>query len=376
MLIWGLKTWEPLDSLTFDPMSKKIPVLDYISQSRLLSHFLFWSVLYSVFVILATVNSGSFVTSVANYMGLFPLQIIAAYLLNYYQVPQLLLRKKYWAFGISLFISIYIFSALGRISIVYLVEPLVREDFVQESIAEIFQDTAYLFSAYFPAVYIYALVMLLIKAFKRRFEEKHHIEILQKEKATNELKFLRAQIQPHFLFNTLNNLYALTLSKSDLAPEVVLKLSEILDFILYQSDKPTIPITKEIELIEAFIELETLRHGDSLACSFTKELSDPTTQIAPLLLLPLVENAFKHGTSKSKKAEINLHLKVDQKNIDFSISNSRNGNIPYKSISSSGSGIGIVNLKRQLSLNYPDRHDLQIESNDSNYSVVLNLIPN
>lgn len=354
-------------------MFKRSPVLDYISQSSVLSHLLFWSVLFSVFVILATVNSGSFVTSVTNYLGLFPLQIVSAYLLNYYQVPRLLLRQKYWAFGISLFFSIYLFAALGRISIVYIVEPIVREDFVQESIVEILQDTAYLFSAYFPAVYIYALVMLLIKAFKRRFEEKHHIEILQKEKATNELKFLRAQIQPHFLFNTLNNLYALTLAKSDLAPEVVLKLSEILDFILYQSDKPTITVTKEIELIEAFIELETLRHGDNLHCSFTQELLDPNAQIAPLLLLPLVENAFKHGTSSRSSTEIQLHLKVDKRNIIFTIANSRNGNIPDKSISSSGSGIGITNLKRQLSLNYPDRHELRIISNDTNYNVTLTL---
>jgi len=355
-------------------MLKGKPFLDYISQNRAFSHLLFWSVLFSVFVILATINSGSFITSATNHIGLFPLQIIAAYLLNYYQVPHLLLRKKYWSFALSLFLSIYILSVLGRISIVYFIEPFVREDFIQESIPEILQDIAFLFSVYFPSIYTYGMVMLLIKTFKRRFEEKHHIEILQKEKATNELKFLRSQIQPHFLFNTLNNLYALTLAKSDLAPVVVLKLSEILDFILYQSDKPTIPITKEIELIKAFIELETLRHGDRVQCSFEHELVHSQTQIAPLLLLPLVENAFKHGMKGGREnTKIQLQLKSDKKSIYFTITNDKNPVIENTAISSSSSGIGTANLKRQLSLNYPDRHKLKIDSSSTSYTVDLKL---
>jgi len=355
-------------------MSEKKSFIDYISQKRGLAHFLFWSGLLVVFVVLATINSGSFLTSITNHLGLLPIQIAAAYLLNYYQIPKLLLNKKYLAFGLSLFASIYVLSALGRITIVYLVEPLVREDFTQESILEIFQDSAYLFSAYFPAVYIYALIMLFIKAFKKRFEEKHHIEVLRKEKATNELKFLRAQIQPHFLFNTLNNLYALTLAKSDVAPEVVLKLSEILDFILYQSEEPTIAIEKEIELIKTFIELETLRYGDRLNCSFEHAVKNDQIQIAPLLLLPLVENAFKHGTKGSTKCNrIQINLSVNENELTFIISNNKTENIKNPAIAASSSGIGIVNLKRQLALNYPKRHELQVNETTTTYTVELNI---
>ncbi len=352
-------------------MSEKSAFIDYISQKRGIAHCLFWVVLFSVFVILATINSGAFLTSVTNYLGLLPLQILAAYLLNYYQIPKLLLHKKYWAFGLSLVASIYVFSALGRISIVYLIEPLVREDFTQESIREILQDLAYLFSAYFPAVYVYALIMFFIKAFKKRFEEKHRIEVLQKEKATNELKFLRAQIQPHFLFNTLNNLYALTLAKSDVAPEVVLKLSEILDFILYQSDEPTIAVEKEIELIQAFIELEALRYGDRLNCSFKHDVTNTQTQIAPLLLLPLVENAFKHGTKGSKSTHIQIDLTATERKLSFEVSNKKTENSKSQTIAASSSGIGTANLKRQLALNYPERHQLHIDETATVFTVAL-----
>ncbi len=330
--------------------------------------------MFSVFVVLATINSGLFVTSVANYLALLPFQILAAYLLNYYQIPKLLLQKKYWAFGGSVLLSAYLFSALGRISIVHLVEPFIREDFTQESIQEILQDWAYLFSSYFPAIYIYALIMFFIKAFKRRFEEKHRIEILQKEKATNELKFLRAQIQPHFLFNTLNNLYALTLAKSDVAPEVVLKLSEILDFILYQSDERTIAIEKEIELIKAFIELETLRYGNRLNCLFKHESKSTNVQIAPLLLLPLVENAFKHGTKGgAERVNIEIDLAATEEQVIFTISNDKAQEVKNQSITASSSGIGTSNLERQLALNYPEKHQLQINETHTTYTVALTI---
>lgn len=255
-------------------------------------------------------------------------------------------------------------------SVVYIAEPFIRTDFAQESIQEILSDTAYLFSVYFTSTYVYAFVMMLIKTVKIRFEERQKIQILQKEKATNELKFLKGQIQPHFLFNTLNNLYALTLTKSDLAPKVVLKLSELLDFILYQSDKATIPISKEIELIQGFIELETLRYGDKIAVDFNFETEDNSVKIAPLLLLPLVENAFKHGVSGSTKdAKIKIDLQVTEDQLKFEIFNTKPAQAVSKNLK--GNGIGSVNLKRQLELNYPDGHSLAVKDTSEDYFVEL-----
>lgn len=302
---------------------------------------------------------------------MLPVQVIAAYIFNYYQIPKLLFKKNYFLFTLSMFLLVYIFSALGRLSIVYLAEPLIREDFVQESLGEILSDTAYLFSVYFPAVYIYSFIMLIFKTIKNRFEEKHRIEILQKEKATNELKFLKTQIQPHFLFNTLNNLYALTLTKSDLAPKIVLKLSELLDFILYQSNVSKISINKEIELIEGYIDLESLRFGDRLDLVFEHKVDDLNTRIAPLVLLPIIENAFKHGAiGKANATKIHMLLSVENNVLNFEVYNNKSKTSPQRRMSNK-SGIGTSNLKRQLELNYPNKNRLKVEDSLEGYLVKL-----
>lgn len=351
---------------------KKQSLLDRVFQKRWLTHLLFWVGLFCLFTVMAALNTGTLRPHLITNFAFLPAQIPAAYVFNYYQLPQLLYKKKYLFFGLSLLVSIYVFSALGRISIVHIVEPLIRKDFVQESITEILSDTSYLFSVYFTSTYVCAFIMMLIKAVKARFEEKQRLELLEKEKVTSELKFLKGQIQPHFLFNTLNNLYALTLSKSDLAPVVVLKLSDLLDFILYQSNQSSIPISKEIELIQGFIELETLRYGDKITIDFKYNTPDKNIQIPPLLLLPLVENAFKHGVSGSmEKATIKIDLQANKNFLNFEVYNTKTINVVPKI--QEGKGIGTANLKRQLTLAYPDNHSLEIEETKGSYRVQLSV---
>ncbi|GAB5399399.1 MAG: histidine kinase [Aureisphaera sp.] len=346
--------------------------MDRILQYRIASHLLFWVFLIGAFSLSATLSSGT-LDHFYNYAGMLPAQIAAAYFLNYYQVPKLLFKKKYISFALSLIASIYVLSVIARCGIVYVAEPFFRDDFTQESIWEILWDVPYLFAVYFPAIYIYAFIMLIIKTIKKRFEVRHEMEVLQKEKAKSELKFLKAQIQPHFLFNTLNNLYALTLAKSDLAPEVVLKLSELLDFILYQSDQPTIAIEKEIELIQGFLDLESLRYGDGLDLVFEHSVDESNTQIAPLLLLPLVENAFKHGSSGSSgNAKIHIHLLTQDRTLSFSVFNSKPDH-KEADYDRDKLRIGTANLKRQLELNYPKRHQLEAKDAKDSYWVKLSI---
>ncbi|AXT57106.1 histidine kinase [Aquimarina sp. AD1] len=345
--------------------------LDNVLQNRVLSHILFWCSFLVIFTILGVLDSGTFKPNALSNLAMLPSQIAAAYFLNYYQLPKLLLKKRYFLFFVSIFLSVYFLSAFARFNVVHIVEPFFRENFEQETIKEILLDFIYIFSVYCPAVYTYALIMLAVKAIKTRFEEKHQIEILQKEKATSELKFLKAQIQPHFLFNTLNNLYALTLAKSDLAPKVVLKLSELLDFILYQSDQASISIEKEIELIQGFIDLESLRYGNALDVSFEKRVDDLNTQIAPLVLLPLIENAFKHGVSSDpKNAKIHIDLLVSGNSIKFKVFNTKL-NDSVKEVTNTKSGIGTSNLKRQLEINYPNKYTLEIDEKQDSYFVEL-----
>ena len=163
------------------------------------------------------------------------------------------------------------------------------------------------------------------------------------------------------------------MAKSDLAPEVVLKLSEILDFILYQSSQSEIPVEKEIELIQSFIDLETLRYGDLIEVTFDHEVDNTSAKISPLILLPFVENAFKHGASGNlEDPTIDVDLKVEKNQLLFSVFNNKPKDEGRKKETLHG-GIGIKNLKRQLALNYDQKHTLKIQETNQNYHVQLTL---
>lgn len=352
-------------------MSSKIPFTDYILQHRFLSHLLFWGSFLFIFTILATLNSGSFTNHLINYIALLPVQMMAAYSLVYIQVPQFLLKKRYFGFGISFVIFAYVFSVMARLVVIYIAEPYIRDDFEQESILEIVSDPYYLFIAYFPAVYMIVFLMLALKTIKERFEEKHQIQVLQKEKVSNELKFLKAQIHPHFLFNTLNNLYALTLGKSDAAPRVVLKLSEILDYILYQCNEPKVVIEKEIVLIQNYIDLEMLRYGEQLKVTFNHEIDQEQDKIAPLILLGFVENAFKHGASGNPtNPEIQVDLQIKDRQLLFKVFNTKPES---RERTTNRNGIGVTNINRQLELSYPKKHLLNIKEHLKDYSITLKI---
>ncbi|MEO0776944.1 MAG: histidine kinase, partial [Bacteroidota bacterium] len=249
-------------------------------------HLLFW---VTTLLLSASVRGLYYQdTAVAFYenMILLPPKIGAAYLLCYYQIPYLIFRRKYLQFFLSFLLSSYFFMILCRILAIHVVEEIFREGiFVQESLFEILTDYKVMLKVYFFRVHTIGLILAIFKLIVDHFEEKHQREILEKEKANAELNFLKAQLHPHFLFNTLNNLYLLTLQKSDKAPEMLIKLSDMLDYMLYQCNAPTVPVGKEVTLIENYIELEKLRYGDRLRLEFKKNIDDCQTPIAPLLLL-------------------------------------------------------------------------------------------
>ena len=174
---------------------------------------------------------------------------------------------------------------------------------------------------------------------------------LVREKLEAELKFLRNQINPHFLFNTLNNIYVLARKKSDEAPEVVMKLSKLLRFMLYETQKPSIKVLEEIKLLDDYIELEKIRYGERLSIQFIREIDDELKEISPMLLLPFIENAFKHGISDSRlPAYIHVDLKLANDILVYSVENSKeNGNSNVVN-----EKIGLANVKRQLELMYRD----------------------
>lgn len=194
---------------------------------------------------------------------------------------------------------------------------------------------------------------------------------LNEQKKTAELSALKNQLNPHFLFNTLNNLYALALKKSDKTPEVISKLSDILDYMLYRCNEKYVSLEKEIELIENYLTLEKIRYGKRVAITF-ETVVEEEVKIAPLLLLTFVENAFKHGVSQEiNQATIDINLQTKANEIVFTIKNS----IPKQQASdkTSKEAIGLKNVQQQLALLYPNAHQLHIQATTHTYTVHLNI---
>ncbi|RYF84869.1 MAG: histidine kinase [Chitinophagaceae bacterium] len=192
---------------------------------------------------------------------------------------------------------------------------------------------------------------------------------LVREKLEAELKFLRNQTNPHFLFNTLNNIYALARKKSDQTPEVVMKLSKLLRFMLYESAKPFIKIEDEIKILEDYIELERIRYNERLTVNFYREIDNLGEEISPLLLLPFVENAFKHGPGESHfDAYIHIDMVLENGVLHFSVENTKE----KSEEADINENIGLRNVRRQLELLYPG-YRLQINNKESVFSVSLSL---
>ena len=355
-------------------MIKRKHLIDWIIQNRVVSHLIFWFLLFISLPILAALNDGSVKKTVISGFSFLPAQLIASYLLIYYQVPKLLFKRKYLKFGVSFLVSVYALLILSKVLSMHLTKIFTPQYYEYTSLLDIVTAPFHLAVVYFPSVYVFVFLMLMTKAFKDRFEERHQFEVLQKEKANTELKFLKAQTNPHFLFNTLNNLYSLTLEKSEKAPEVVLKLSDILDYMLYQCKDPEVPVLNEISLIQDYIDLESLRYGDKLSLDFTYHLHDPNVMIAPLILISFVENAFKHGASTTlKDSIIKIELTTNKDQLCFTVFNTLSYNEQNMVTDESRQGIGFLNSERQLELNYKNNYDLKSTKTDHDFQVELKI---
>jgi len=193
---------------------------------------------------------------------------------------------------------------------------------------------------------------------------------LRIEKQQAELNYLKSQTNPHFLFNTLNNIYALARDKSDLAPESILRLSKILRYMLYETGGAYIAIEQELKIINDYIALEKLRYDDSLRINFNYDIEEMKQALPPLLLIPLVENAFKHGVSETRSNPfVNIHLSVKQRQLLFLVKNSSEiftGEAGVKE------NIGLTNLRRQLELLYTD-FNLATQPGESVFTATLKI---
>ncbi len=219
-------------------------------------------------------------------------------------------------------------------------------------------------------MYVVVFLGVAVKLVNQYNSNQVEIQKLKKEKVVAELKFLKAQLHPHFLFNTLNNLYALTLEKSDKAADVVLKLSELLDYVLYECNAELLYLEKEIKQIDNYIELEKLRFGARLDVKFTCEEFSSNMLIPPMLLMTLVENSFKHGVSKSMgKSWIQIDIQEQYNQITFKVKNGKHKlNSSKPNISG---GLGLQNLENRLRLIYKEHYSFNIEESKNTFAVEL-----
>jgi sensor histidine kinase YesM len=191
----------------------------------------------------------------------------------------------------------------------------------------------------------------------------------EKEKLNTELAMLKNQINPHFLFNTLNTIYSLALMKSDLTAEAVMKLSDMMRYVIQDVNHDQVPLETEIEYIRYYVELQKLRLSDNVDLQLEIRGDPQPFRIAPMILIPFVENAFKYGTTSRGSATILVKITIGDKFLDFRVSNqifeSRNNNETF--------GIGINNTRQRLQLTYPGKHDLELTNNGKVYIVNLRI---
>ncbi|WP_226294153.1 sensor histidine kinase [Aquimarina algicola] len=343
-------------------------ITEYIQSTKWTKHLIFWSIMVLGFMARdRMLDQYSLFSSLVRQLCLLVPQLIGAYLFAYYLIPRYILRKQKW-FYISIgFMIIYFTSALGRILIIYISEPLLRTyPFVQEPLKEILLDWKKLLLNYFPSVYLAVFVFLFLKYFTHFANTKQKELTLKKEKVETELHILKAQLNPHFLFNTLNNIYVLAIENSPHTAYSIERLSEILDYILYRCSEKYVPLQGELRMLENYIGLEKLRYDDRLQVTFKKEIHKEI-KIAPLILLSFVENAFKHGAGEdSGSPKIDITTSNQNGCFVFEICNT----IQSIGISTPRKKIGLVNIRKQLELLYPNRYALEIENSKEDMFLV------
>lgn len=349
-----------------------------ITKKQIINHSVFWGVLLFSFAFIQFFQDGNsqplYAIFIQNLKHL-PGYLLTAYVFNYVLLQYYYKDKKYILFTVFSVILFYIASALDRVFTIYVYETLFREPpFERESLLQIFSDWEFLIDGYLLPLLMATFAMTIDRIITQKNRNEKALLQLERDKNKAELGALKAQIHPHFLFNTLNNLYALTLQKSDKAPETVATLSSMLDYMLYQCNDRLVSLEKEVMLLENYIALERLRYGDDIEISFmsgAKAISKDIL-IGPLILLSIVENAFKHGASGSIDIpKIHIDLKQEGTQLYFTVKNTK-VDVQQSDKTSYTKGIGVSNVKKQLSLLYDD-YSYEVVDENGWYCVALRI---
>lgn len=329
---------------------------------RIVYHSVFWVIFLTALMFLEGFDNGFFFTFSNEVINTIFYGLIVYFNL-YYLVPNYLTQKRFLTYGALLVVSALSISPL-RIIIFHFkfTDWPSGPDHLSEILYSYFLGSFFIAGA--------STIVKIIGDWARQLREQQE---LQTQTMQSELRFLKSQINPHFLFNTLNNLYALTLKKDDKAPEIVIKLSEMMRYMLYECNERRVPLSKEVNYIRNYLDLEALRQGKNVEINFAVEGRISEQQVAPLMFMPFLENSFKHGLNHHiSKGFVNIKMTVDNNQVDFFIENSKPDAPPLQGNRRSG-GIGLVNVKRRLNILYAGQYELKIDDNPKSYAVNLKL---
>jgi len=353
-----------------------------LSNSRLFRierHFLFWVLVFLYHFIRIGIfypddklwgNLYS-ITRMAFIWGVC-FNIYFTYLFVYYLLPKFYNRKKYLALTIAFILLAISLQFLGflynHFNVNGAVSPLIGMDYKNDTFLKLMRPTVIRLLGNPPLICGFFLALKTIKGW---YKEQLQNELLAKEKANAELQLLKAQVHPHFLFNTLNNIYSFTLHQLPQAEGLVEKLSDMLRYMITDCNSNLVSLEKEFKMLEDYIGLEKVRYGDRLELWVDINGGGSDLLIAPLIMIPFVENCFKHGTSVMRgKQWIQLKIAVHNNVLDFNLTNSK----PPKPMENKNkNGIGLTNVQKRLTLIYPGKHELTISSNESVFNVHLTM---
>jgi sensor histidine kinase YesM len=282
------------------------------------------------------------------------------YFIIYVLIGRYFLKKQFIAFTLW----------LATLFTLYILACVKMEIDISTAIGREYKSLSYAVF-YFINISRYTLIGFLLFRLNESFRQKKKLDEITVQKLQAEINYLRAQINPHFLFNTLNNLYGLALERSEKTPELIIRLSKMMDYMLYEVEGTKVLLKRDVENLENYIEMERIRQGNNARIRFEIKGEVTNQLIEPLLMLPLVENAFKHGVSKMiGGAYLDIVLSLSKDEIKFFVKNNYKPGNGQEQIHQS---LGIVNLQKRLALFYPGTHSLKILDDSVNYNVTLRI---
>jgi two-component system, LytTR family, sensor kinase len=338
-----------------------------VRPKRILEHILFWSVHTLLLTLYGGFYDRDFLTSALYHLSNLPFTILLTYIFVYSILP-LYFRRQYLPFAALSILAVVATILLKRLLLAWVTFSwlYMGKDYTFSFFSE------YQMMGHFVQLAATVAIVAGLKYFRDWQRARDKVEALSAEKRAAELSFLKAQVHPHFLFNTLNSIYYEVLRKSEIAPDLIIRLSDMLRFTLYECKDAQIPIAKEIALIENYIALEQHRYGDRLQVDL--KVTGATTQlIPPLILFSLVENAFKHGTSENiGTSHIIITLDIRPDRVHMQVENPI-ANPMQPDILGASKGIGMRNITQQLDLLFDNHYTLKTESRQDRYISTLEI---